>query len=79
MYPLSHHRPCFKRKAIYFCKKLWLVSLTPQVFALEVLSYLNQEYDGNDNDDDDDDDDDDRELKQLRRRRKREKKKQLFL
>ena len=72
MYPLSHHRPCFKRKPIYFCKEVWLVSLTPQVFPLEVLSYLNQEYDGNDNDDDDDDDD--RELKQLRRRRKREKK-----
>ena len=79
MYPLSHHRPCFKRKPIYFCKEVWLVSLTPQVFALEVLSYLNQEYDGNDNDDDDDDDDDDdRELKQLRRRRKREKKNNCF-
>ena len=53
--------------------------MTPQVFALEVLSYLNQEYDGNDNDDDDDDDDDDdRELKQLRRRRKREKKNNCF-
>ena len=40
-----------------------LISSTPQVFALEVLSYLNREWDGDDNDDgddfDDDDDDDD--------------------
>ena len=36
-----------------------LISSTPQVFALDVLSYLNREYDGDDNDDDDDDDDDD--------------------
>ena len=57
MYPLSHRRPCFKRKPIYFRKEVWLVSLTPQVFALEVLSYLNLECDGDDNDDDDDDDD----------------------
>ena len=31
-----------------------LISLTPQVFALEVLSYLNREYDGDDNGDGDD-------------------------
>ena len=49
-----------------------LISSTPQVFALDVLSYLNRECDGDDNDDgddngdgddddgnDDDDDDDD--------------------
>ena len=36
-----------------------LISSTPQVFALEVLSYLNREWDGDDNDDGDDDDDDD--------------------
>ena len=36
-----------------------LISSTPQVFALDVLSYLNREYDGDDNDDGDDDDDDD--------------------
>ena len=45
-----------------------LISSTPQVFALEVLSYLNRQYDGDDNgdgddsgdrDDDEDDDDDD--------------------
>ena len=33
--------------------------MTPQVFALEVLSHLNRECDGDDNDDDDDDDDED--------------------
>ena len=36
-----------------------LISSTPQVFALDVLSYLNREFDGDDNDDGDDDDDDD--------------------
>ena len=36
-----------------------LISSTPQVFALDVLSYLNREYDGDDNDDGDDDDNDD--------------------
>ena len=36
-----------------------LISSTPQVFALDVLSYLNREYDGDDNDEGDDDDDDD--------------------
>ena len=36
-----------------------LISSTLQVFALDVLSYLNREWDGGDNDDDDDDDDDD--------------------
>ena len=39
-----------------------LISSTPQVFALDVLSYSNREYDGDDNDDGDDDydgDDDD--------------------
>ena len=36
-----------------------LISSTPQVFALEVLSYLNREWDGDDNDDGDDDNDDD--------------------
>ena len=36
-----------------------LISSTPQVFALDVLSYLNRECDGDDNDDGDDDDDDD--------------------
>ena len=36
-----------------------LISSTPQVFALDVLSYLNRECDGGDNDDGDDDDDDD--------------------
>ena len=42
-----------------------LISSTPQVFALEVLSYLNRECDadgnddGDDNGDGDDDDDDD--------------------
>ena len=36
-----------------------LISSTPQVFALDVLSYLNRECDGADNDDGDDDDDDD--------------------
>ena len=36
-----------------------LISSTLQVFALDVLSYLNREWDGDDNDDDDDDDDDD--------------------
>ena len=35
-----------------------LISSTPQVFTLDVLSYLNREYDGDDNDDGDDDDDD---------------------
>ena len=33
-----------------------LISSTPKVFALDVLSYLNRECDGDDNDDDDDDD-----------------------
>lgn len=46
--------PCFKRKPIYFRKEVCLVSLTLQVFALEVLSHLNRECDGHDNDDDDD-------------------------
>ena len=36
-----------------------LISSTPQVFALDVLSYLNREYDGDDDDNDDDDGDDD--------------------
>ena len=36
-----------------------LISSRPQVFALDVLSYLNRECDGDDNDDDDDDDNDD--------------------
>ena len=36
-----------------------LISSTPQVFALDVLSYLNREYDGDDNDEGDDDDNDD--------------------
>ena len=36
-----------------------LISSTSQVFALDVLSYLNRECDGDDNDDGDDDDDDD--------------------
>ena len=35
-----------------------LISSTPQVLALDVLSYLNWEYDVDDNDDGDDDDDD---------------------
>ena len=35
-----------------------LISSTPQVFALEGLSYLNRDCDGDDNDDGDDDDDD---------------------
>ena len=33
-----------------------LISSTPQVFALDVLSYLNRECDGDDNDNDDGDD-----------------------
>ena len=32
-----------------------LISSTPQVFALDVLSYLNRECDGGDNDNGDDD------------------------
>ena len=36
-----------------------LISSTPQVFALDVLSYLSREYDGDDDDNDDDDGDDD--------------------
>ena len=36
-----------------------LISSTPQVFALDVLLYLNRECDADGNDDGDDDEDDD--------------------